>query len=100
MIVFPKDFFFKINFRISQQRTTKAYKIPSMGRVNTGQPCYLKVQGIEKIVQVIRGERSGSVVESLTRDGRATSSSLTGVTVLRSLSKTHLSFFPGRPVPA
>ena len=37
------------------------------------------------------GERSGSVVECLTRDRRAAGSSLTGVTVLWSLSKTHLS---------
>ena len=36
-------------------------------------------------------ERSGSVVECLTRDGRAAGSSLTGVTALWSLSKTHLS---------
>ena len=36
-------------------------------------------------------ERSGSVVECLTRDGRAAGSSITGVTVLWSLSKTHLS---------
>ena len=34
-------------------------------------------------------ERSGSVVEFLTRDWRAAGSSLTGVTVLWSLSKTH-----------
>ena len=37
------------------------------------------------------GERSGSVVECLTRDRRAGGSSLTGVTALWSLSKTHLS---------
>ena len=37
------------------------------------------------------GERSGSVVECLTRDRRAAGSSLTGVTALWSLSKTHLS---------
>ena len=37
-------------------------------------------------------ERSGSVVECLTRDKRAAGSSLTGVTVLWSLSKTHLSY--------
>ena len=36
-------------------------------------------------------ERSGSVVEFLTRDRGAVGSSLTGVTVLWSLSKTHLS---------
>ena len=36
-------------------------------------------------------ERSGSVVECLTRDRTAAGSSLTGVTALWSLSKTHLS---------
>ena len=36
-------------------------------------------------------ERSGSVVECLTRDRGATGSSLTGVTALWSLSKTLLS---------
>ena len=37
------------------------------------------------------GERSGSVVECLTQDQGAAGSSLTGVTALWSLSKTHLS---------
>ena len=37
-------------------------------------------------------ERSGPVVECLTRDRRAAGSSLTGVTALWSLSKTHLSW--------
>ena len=36
-------------------------------------------------------ERSGSVVECLTRDRGAAGSSLAGVTALWSLSKTHLS---------
>ena len=36
-------------------------------------------------------ERSGSVVECLTQDRGAAGSSLTGVTMLWSLSKTHLS---------
>ena len=36
-------------------------------------------------------ERSGSVVECLTRDRGVAGSSLTGVTALWSLSKTHLS---------
>ena len=36
-------------------------------------------------------ERSGSVVECLTRDRGAAGSSLTGITGLWSLSKTHLS---------
>ena len=36
-------------------------------------------------------ERSGSMVECLTRDRRVAGSSLTGVTALWSLSKTHLS---------
>ena len=40
---------------------------------------------------IIRPERSGSVVECLTRDRRVAGSSLTGVTALWSLSKTHLS---------
>ena len=39
----------------------------------------------------IKWERSGSVVECLTRDRRVAGSSLTGVTALWSLSKTHLS---------
>ena len=36
------------------------------------------------------GERSGSLVECLTRDREAAVSSLTNVTALWSLSKTHL----------
>ena len=45
-----------------------------------------------------RGERSGSVVECLTRDQGAADFSLTGVTVLWSLSKTHLSYLStGQP---
>ena len=40
---------------------------------------------------VVYTERSGSVVECLTRDRRAAGSSLTGVTALWSWSKTHLS---------
>ena len=36
-------------------------------------------------------EHSGSVVECLTRDREAAGSSLTGITALWSLSKTHLS---------
>ena len=39
-------------------------------------------------------ERSGSVVECLTRDRRAAGLSLTAVTALWSLSKTHLSYYP------
>ena len=38
-------------------------------------------------------ERCGSVVECLTQDRGAPGSSLTGVTALQSLSKTHLSYF-------
>ena len=45
-----------------------------------------------KSIQNLIWERSGSVVECLTRDRRAPGSSLTGaVTALWSLSKTHLS---------
>ena len=38
-------------------------------------------------------ERSGSVVECLSRDGGAEGSSLTSITALWSLSKIHLSWF-------
>ena len=38
-----------------------------------------------------RGERSGSMVECLSRDQEAAGSRLTGITALWSLSKTHLS---------
>ena len=41
--------------------------------------------------QCTNRERSGSVVECLTQDREAVGSSLTGVTALWSLSKTHLS---------
>ena len=44
-----------------------------------------------KRARALARERSGSVVECLTRDRRAAGSSLTGVTALWSLSKTHLS---------
>ena len=45
----------------------------------------------EKITYKSYRESSGSVVECLTRDQEAADSSLTGVTALWSLSKTHLS---------
>ena len=48
------------------------------------------VDGSNRYIHVVR-ERSGSVVECLTRDRGAAGSSLTGVTALWSLSKTHLS---------
>ena len=44
------------------------------------------------LVTVMNRERSGKVVECLTRDRRAAGSNLTGVTALWSLSKTHLSY--------
>ena len=58
-----------------------------------------KMRGLPSILSLFRNEfnkfnnreRSGSVVECLTRDRRAAGSSLTGVTALWSLSKTHLS---------
>ena len=46
---------------------------------------------INDLPDSLQWERSGSVVECLTRDRRAVGSSLTGVTALWSLSKTHLS---------
>ena len=51
----------------------------------------LKIQyRLKKLLQPAR-ERSGAVVECLTRDRRAAGSSLIGVTALWFLSKTHLS---------
>ena len=47
---------------------------------------------MDQLIGIIRAssrERSGSVVECLTRDREAAGSSLTGVTALWSLSKTH-----------
>ena len=44
-----------------------------------------------KYIRPILRERSGSVVECLTRDRRAAGSSLYGVTALWPLGKTHLS---------
>ena len=56
--------------------------------INTLYPqCFVQPQ--EHIL--LLGERSGSVVECLTRDWEAAVSSLIGVTALWSLSKTHLS---------
>ena len=51
-----------------------------------------RVRGLHfgKSLHLLR-ERSSSVVECLTRDREAAGSSLTGVTALWSLSKTHLS---------
>ena len=48
--------------------------------------------GLFKPYILKKWERSGSVVECLTRDGEAAGSSLTGVTALWSLSKRHLSW--------
>ena len=52
-------------------------------------PC--QIQLISTLQPPFFRERSGSVVECLTRDRRAAGWSLTGVTALWSLSKTHLS---------
>ena len=45
---------------------------------------------LQQTTSADRWERSDSVVECLTRDRRAVDLSLTGVTTLWSLSKTHL----------
>ena len=60
---------------------------------STGSPGVplLKAEYTKKRKEKKERERSGSVVECLTRDRRAVGSSLTGVTALWSLSKTHLS---------
>ena len=51
----------------------------------------VKMPTIVGILILMSRERSGSVVECLTRDRGAVGSSLTGVTVLWPLSKTHFS---------
>ena len=54
-------------------------------------PSDVDVSSRTEIPHLDQRERSGLVVECLTRDRRAAGSSLTGVTALWSLSKTHLS---------
>ena len=71
-----------------------AFKWESFGKDDFLKTVEAKVIIITRYVQsnetmTIR-ERSGSVVECLTRDRRAPGSSLTGVAALWSLSKTHL----------
>ena len=53
--------------------------------------CFVKWKLLRDVSLLDSGERSGSVVECLTRDRGAAGASLTGVTVLWSLSKKHLS---------
>ena len=53
--------------------------------------CAYAQSGQRLCYSLIGRERSGSMVECLTRDRGAAGSSLTGVTVLWHLSKTHLS---------
>ena len=53
--------------------------------------CLIVVSVCLYVFTCINRERSGSVVECLTRDRRAAGLSITGVTALWSLSKTHLS---------
>ena len=62
-----------------------AYSVSGTWRISTSQVNLFSASN-----QALR-ERSGSVVECLTRDQEAAGSSLTGVTAFWSLSKTHLS---------
>ena len=87
------------------QRAVKAKANPLMyttqahGKINLhwrapkaqASPLMYTTQAHGSLIELHRRERSGSVVECLTRDRRAAGSSLTGVTALWSLSKTHLS---------
>ena len=77
---------------------TRAYDCPSCIDLTKlcvvpGQQCWILY--VDVLVSMISlnyvWERSGSVVEFLTRDRRAASSSLTCVSAWWSLSKTHLS---------
>ena len=57
--------------------------------------------GFELFLSILNSrERSGSVVECLTRDRRAAGSSLTGVTALWSLSKSLVLVQPRKTRPA
>ena len=62
-------------------------------KVNRVAKKHENVNGLDKssIFTDNHRERSGSVVECLTPDGEAEGSSLTAVTALWSVSKTHLS---------
>ena len=63
----------------------------SFARSDTGAVIDSESHRVARAKQASCRERSGSVVECLTRDRRVAGSSLTGVTALWSLSKTHLS---------
>ena len=76
-----------------QTRTRQAWKHSSLtpsNHINCAHSWTLKVN-VPLGSQTLNRERSGLVVECLTRDRGAAGSSLTGVTALCSLSKTHLS---------
>ena len=66
------------------RNTDLSFVIHAKSRENTFDRIWLATQHR-------KWERRGSVIECLTRDRRTAGSSLTGVTALWSLSKTHLS---------
>ena len=89
-----KDCFVNVNIEAWPHSTTfkllfSAGEFLALENAPTPHPLNLRSMCI--FLQRRKWERSGSVVECLTRDRRAAGSSLTGVTALWSLSKTHLS---------
>ena len=58
---------------------------------NTAEYDFMTANRLNMIFTITNWERSGIVVECLIRDREAAGLSLTGVTVLWSLSKAHLS---------
>ena len=62
-----------------------------MNAIEDKQPAFSFLSEMIAKLESTHREHSGSVVECLTQDREAAGSSLTGITALWSLSKTHLS---------
>ena len=77
--------------QVHLHRTPNRYVVEQGDSTSPQNHTYLCLAIETLTLHLISMERSGSVVECLTRDRGVVGSSLTGVTVLWSLSKTHLS---------
>ena len=79
-----------VDFYISLCDPAAGHNLNKLGRSLLGDATY-QISTLYALWFQTRSERPGSVVEYLTRDRGAAGLSLTGVTALRSLGKTHLS---------
>ena len=79
------------NYHIRQFMKDSSNRIGSYTFCYVLDSCFHTSKLLNFKVLIFDLKRSGSVVECLTRDRRAAGLSLTGVTALWSLSKTHLS---------